>query len=483
MLPLLLTIVLVMGLCIHPVSAEGGLTIDDKEQYRNMPGFIDLNLSGDAADDGNFVVMREGAMILNAESGMSLDIANDKTTFTLYNPTDATTLIEPGKPVAFIDKANNRAPFFLPTSITAQPDRMVITCSQEDLETEQLFEKVGIDVSHTFAFYKNLSFSNPAGTLKFDGRLKGEFFIASVFNGSSFETASWVSYDLTNAVLEFTGDFHSELPIAKIPFSGIPGMEIELGVGLALSAEQDTKVSFSMKGGKTGFSAETSASGKPKFSGLSQKHTLTVDELIGKSDFEVCLTLSPTVDILSVAGLGADIVPGMSVSAELVGDEGGNDPNFAENGQRSAWHVCKELSCLQGEIHTIADMDAWIWLDKTTHSVNYDLFSEKYSDFHYSDTFKEFELKPCEHYLYPVKVCVTEKGSDPNIPMENVTVAYTEVPPYASRRGADYIKGVTDKDGCVYLYMPAGRVNITAAAWLDVPSDSEPARSLCDEKV
>ena len=205
-----------------------------------------------------------------------------------------------------------------------------------------------------------------------------------------------------------------------------------------------------------------------------------MEEIIAEGDFEVDLTFGPSLDVLSVAGLGCDIAEGVCVSAELTGDEGGRDPNpllEVKPSNPNVWHVCKELSCLQGEIDMLGKLEAWFQLGGHVWSADYELFRAKLSDFHYSFTFKEFKMEPCQHYLYQVAVRVQEQGSQN--PMECVTVTYTQVPPYSDRRGKAYIEGVTDKDGYVHLYMPAAddpekdNVQITATSWQGDPDDPQ----------
>ena len=473
LLSLLLLLALVLSLGICSAAAEEDFTIESKALYGNDPLYIDLNLNAeDITDDANFVVMREGSAILYADASMSMDASDDNTTYTLYNPTSEAKRIAPGTPVAFVDETTLEAFFFLPTQVTVQSDRMVFTCSPEDVQPEELFFKIGIDTSKTFPFSQNLSFSNPAGTLKFSGALTGDFYVQVKYNGFTLETNTWVSYNLKDAVLEVSDNFSQEIPILKFPFSGIPGVGLEVGVGLGLFVEGDTKVSFDMQDGKTGFGFKAAPFSTPKFSNLSQKPQLNVEEIIANGSFEVDLTLGPSLDVLSVAGIGCDIAAGIAISADLTGDEGGRDPDPLVGVQPinpNEWHVCKELSCLQGEIDALVKLEAWAQLAGHVWSAHYDLAHEKYSDFHYSFTFKEFELAPCEHYLYQVDVRVLEQGSQKKTPMEGVTVTYTEVPPYADRRGKSYIEGVTDKDGYIYLYMPVGDVKITATSWQDDP--------------
>ena len=479
-LRLLLVFLLLLGICVQ-AFAEGGtgvtgdtVVLEDKNLYKSHPLYIDLNLNAnESADDDNFVVMQEGAAILYATSGMHMDVSAEKATYTLYNPSSAAKSITPGTPVAFIDADELQAYFFMPTQVAVQADRIVFTCDPQGVTSEQLFLKVGISVSKTFPFNKTLSYSNPAGTLKFNGELSGSFFVKVKYNGFTLEVESWVAYDLKKAVLEIKDNFSQEIPIAKIPFSGVPGLGLEVGVGLGLAVEGDTEISFEMTGGKTGFKGSISILGKPKFSSLSQKPALSVQEIIAEGDFEVDLTLGPSLDVFSVAGAGCDIAAGIDIAAELTGDEGGRPQDASQDVNirpfnSNVWHVCKELSCVQGEIDVLAKLEAWVQLGGHVWSVHYDLFREKYSDFHYSFTFKEFALAPCEHYLYQVHVLVKDTE---NQPMKDVDVAYTEVPPQADRKGEDYIKGTTDENGYVHLYMPAGNVKITATSWQTDPDD------------
>ncbi len=483
---------LALGLGIQPAAGEEGVVLEDKRLYDDHPLYIDLDLDpAESTDDDNFVVMQEGSVILYAESGMRIVAAEDKTSYTLYNPSDAARRITSGTPVAFIDRANLQACFFLPTQVAAQTDRIVFSCSPESVSGELLFQKAGLKYEHTFDFNHDFDSSTILETVKFTGKLKGQFYLRVFYNLISLEVETWVSYDLTDAVLEVKDNFSQEIPLAKISFTGIPGLGPEIGVGLGLAVEGDTKISFELTGGKTGFSGGLYMFHKPKFNSISEKAHLDMKEIIAEGSFEADLTLGPSVDIFSVAGFGCDIAAGVAVTAELTGDEGGRPVNPTQDAQATdaaqdaqvrpvnpnVWHVCKELSCLQGEIDELAKLEAWIQFGGHVASVHYDLFRIKLSDFHYSFTFKEFKMEPCQHYLYQVAVRVLEQGSQN--PMEGVTVTYTEVPPYSDRRGKAYIEGVTDKDGYVHLYMPAAddpekdNVQITATSWQGDPDDPQ----------
>lgn len=483
---LVLVLALGLGLAICPASAEEGLVLEDKRLYQDHPLYIDLDLDASSnADDDNFVVMQEGSVILNADSGMHMTVSEDKTSYTLYNPSSAAKSITPGTPVAFIDKASLQAYIFLPTQVAVQTDCIVFSCSPESVSGELLFQKAGLKYEHTFDFNHNFDSSTILETVKFTGKLKGQFYLRVFYNLISLEVDTWVSYDLTDAVLEVKDNFSQEIPLAKLSFTGIPGLGPEIGIGLGLAVEGDAKISFELTGGQAGFSGGLYMFHKPKFNSLAKKADLNIDEIIAEGSFEADLTLGPSVDIFSVGGFGCDIAAGVAITAELTGDEGGRSVDPLQDAQATdaaqdaqvrpvnpnVWHVCKELSCLQGEIDELAKLEAWIQLGGHVASVHYDLFREKLSDFHYSFTFKEFKMEPCQHYLYQVGVRVVDDAEGK--PMEGVTVTYTTVPPYSDRRGKDYIEGVTDKDGYVYLYMPAGNVKITATSWQDDPDQGK----------
>lgn len=482
LLSLFLLLALSLGLGAYSAAAQAQDSLEDKARYVGDPLYIDLDLNpAESTDDDNFVVMQEGSVILYADSGMRIVAAEDKTSYTLYNPTSEALGIAPGTPVAFIDPANQEAYFFLPTQVTTQPDRIVFACSPEKVESDYLFRKIGISVDKTFPFeYKNFNFTNPAGTLTFKTNLNGDFHIKLSYNGISIAAETWVSYNLQDAVIDISNNFAQEIPIIKLPIAGVPGIGLEVGVGLGLFTEGDTKVSFDLTDGKAGFTAKGGIFQSPSFSSLSEQPKLNVEEITAEGDFEVDITFGPSIDLLSVAGLGCDIAEGICVSAELTGDEGGRDPNpllEVKPTNPNVWHVCKELSCLQGEIDMLGKLEAWFQLAGHVWSVDYELFRVKISDFHYSFTFKEFKMELCQHYLYQVAVRVLEEGS--KNPMEGVTVTYTEVPPYSDRRGKAYIEGVTDKDGYVHLYMPAAddpekdNVQITATSWQGDPDDPQ----------
>ena len=469
---LVFLLVLALGVCVHSAAAEEAHVLEDKRLYEDHPLYINLNLGSESADDDNFVVMQSGAAILYADSGMSMKVADDKTTFTLYNPSGEAMRIAPGTPVAYIDAKKQEAFFFLPNQVTSQSDRVVFTCNPQEVEPDQLFYKVGIKTDKTVSFSEDIKVQNPIGTVKFSGKLSGEFHIKVSCGLTSLNLEAWVDYNLTDAVLELDENFSQEIPIAKLPIAGVPGVGLEIGVGLGLFAEGDTTIDFALTGGRAGFKAEGSLFKKPNFESLAKQATVDIKQIIADGAVEMDLTFGPSIDLLSVFGAGCDAAEGISIAAELKGDEGGHGEESSEEGvlpiNPNRWHVCKELSCLQGEIDVLAKLEAWVQACGHVWSVSYELFNQKISDFHYSFTFNEFELKPCGHYLNLVDVLV--KDTEHN-PMENVTVTYKDVPLYADRKGTNYIRGTTDEDGYVHLYMPEGDVKITATSWQKDPDD------------
>lgn len=89
---------LALGLGIQPAAGEEGVVLEDKRLYDDHPLYIDLDLdSAESTDDDNFVVMQEGSVILYADSGMRIVAAEDKTSYTLYNPTSAAKSIAPAR--------------------------------------------------------------------------------------------------------------------------------------------------------------------------------------------------------------------------------------------------------------------------------------------------------------------------------------------------------------------------------------------------
>lgn len=151
------------------------------------------------------------------------------------------------------------------------------------------------------------AFPTLPGTLTFKSKLNGAFHIKLTYNGISIEVETWVSYNLQDAVVDVSDNFAQEIPIAKLPIVGVPGIGLEVGMGLGLFTEGDTEVSFDLTGGKAGFTAKGGNFQSPSFSSLSEKPKLNVEEIIAEGDFEVDLTFGPSIDVLSVAGLGCDI--------------------------------------------------------------------------------------------------------------------------------------------------------------------------------
>ena len=208
-----------------------------------------------------------------------------------------------------------------------------------------------------------------------------------------------------------------------------------------------------------------------------------MEEIIAEGDFEVDLTFGPSLDVLSVAGLGCDIAEGVCVSAELTGDEGGRDPDpllEVKPSNPNVWHVCKELSCLQGEIDALGKLEAWFQLGGHVWSADYELFRAK-----------ALRL-PLLLYLQRIQngamSALSLSGSrtrpGTGVAKENPDGGRNRHlyggPALLPTEGAKaYIEGVTDKDGYVHLYMPAAddpekdNVQITATSWQGDPDDPQ----------
>lgn len=161
-----------------PSAAADNVVLEDKNLYKANPLYVDLDLNpADSADDANFVVMQEGSVILYAEPGMSMDVAQGGTLYTLYQPGSEARNIAPGTPVAFVDKAGQKAFFFIPTRVTSQSDRIVFDCNPEETEPERLFAKAGISIQKTIPFSRAITWSDASNNLTFSGVLEGDFYV------------------------------------------------------------------------------------------------------------------------------------------------------------------------------------------------------------------------------------------------------------------------------------------------------------------
>lgn len=476
LLPLALALALVLGMGVLPASAEDAVGIEDKEQYRDMPGFIDLDLdASDKVDDANFVVMKEGSVILYAGSGMVLEEAEN--TFILKNPTDEARAISTGTPVAFIDQANAQATFFLPVGVTAQQDRIVFAVNPEDTVPEDLFTALGVSYDKEKEFSKHIL--RKYSFLEFECDVVGKIDFKGWTNLINYSAECYVDYAFENVTIKCSEAVATDIPLGKIPIIGISGLGLEVGLGATIQTSGEAEIKFDVEGGRVGFKSNGGWFKGIHFENLSIAPTTTVDHIVAEGDFQFDLNFGPSIDMLSVVNIGTDVAAGIDIKAQLKGDEGGKTGTSYEN----SWHMCKELSCLQGEIFEEVKLEAYVHAFRKRWSAQYMLSNKKLCDFHYSYTFGEFECSPCKHYLYLVKVNVTKEGTNPKLPLEGATVTYTQVPPYADRKGTDYIQGTTGADGNVYLYMPAGKVKITATSWQDEPYGSKKISKTEDYEV
>ena len=475
LLSLLLLLPLALGLGVYSAAASEYDTIENKTLYQNDPLYIDLDLDpNNDFDNKNFAVMQDGAVILRADSsGMRMEASDDGRTYKLYNPSEEAKKITAGTPVAFInttatDPKDMQTFFFLPQHVSAGTECVVFSCDPDNVAPKQLFKKIGIDIKKDIPFSSDIDYSTLAQTIKVSGTVSGTLHIDVFYNLIKLETENWVTYNLENIDIEIGGNFQQEIPILKIPIAGVPYLGLEVGIGLGIFVEGDTEITFDMEDGKAGFKLSLPAFHKPSFENRSQQPNTEVKEIIAEGDFELDVTLGPSIDAFGLFAVGCDLAAGIEVKAALTGDEGGRGTSDVSNVRPvdpSKWHVCKELSCLQGEIDVLVKVEAWVQIAKSVYSASYDFARQKYGDFHYSFTFDEFALEKCKRYLYLVEVKVVEEGTTK--PMQDVTVEYTPLMDLSDRRGEDYIKGKTDEKGTIDLYMPEGEVKITATSWQD----------------
>ena len=474
LLSLLLLLPLALGLGVYSAAASEYDTIENKTRYQTDPLYINLDLDpNNDFDNENFVVMKEGSVILYADSGMRMEASDDGRTYKLYNPSEEAKKITAGTPVAFInttatDPKDMQTFFFLPQHVSAGTECVVFSCDPDNVAPKQLFKTIGIDIKKDIPFRSDIDYSTLAQTIKVSGTVSGTLHIDVFYNLIKLETENWVTYNLENIDIEIGGNFQQEIPILKIPIAGVPYLGLEVGIGLGIFVEGDTEITFDMEDGKAGFKLSLPAFHKPSFENRSQQPNTEVKEIIAEGDFELDVTLGPSIDAFGLFAVGCDLAAGIEVKAALTGDEGGRGTSDVSNVRPvdpSKWHVCKELSCLQGEIDVLVKVEAWVQIAKSVYSASYDFARQKYGDFHYSFTFDEFALEKCKRYLYLVEVKVVEEGT--TNPMQDVTVEYTPLMDLSDRRGEDYIKGKTDEKGTIDLYMPEGEVKITATSWQD----------------
>ena len=226
LLQLVFPLVLALGISASPAAAVGNVALADKGDYEDSLLYVDLDLlPDDVTDDGNFVVMKEGAVILykDSSSTMRLEVSQDKTTYTLLNPTEAAKGILPGTPVAFVDKAAGQAAFFLPTHVAAGADQIVFTCSPEYVKAEQLFSVAAITGNKTFKFGQELKYNDDV--LDFQGHLAGTYNVNFSYNMNTYEMEATVSYDLTGAELKVKQNFEQEISLDNLVFTGFSGVD------------------------------------------------------------------------------------------------------------------------------------------------------------------------------------------------------------------------------------------------------------------
>lgn len=163
----ILSLCMALALCIGllPVTA---LAAGEKEQYQNHPLFVDLNLDQTTTnDDGNFVVMKTGAVILDPTDGMSIDASVDGSEYVLRNPSQEAKTITMGTPVAFVDRGNGKAYFFLPTQVSSGTDTITFSCDPANSALEDLFQTFSLPYACSKDFSQAISHSNLDGTVRF----------------------------------------------------------------------------------------------------------------------------------------------------------------------------------------------------------------------------------------------------------------------------------------------------------------------------
>ena len=443
----LVSILCVLALCLTllPVTA---LATGEKEQYRDHPLFVDLNLDDNLTnDDENFVVMQRGAVILGPDDGMSIDASDDGSEYVLRNPSQAAMAITAGTPVAFVDKQNEMAYFFLPTQVSPAADAITFSCDPANTAPEDLFETFYYEYSKPFT--QHIVYDKVG--LEFDFVGSSDLVFSLTPDGIDVDWT--VGYALENAVFESDGGVDHQDPARKVPIIGVTGMEIALQTEFTLSAADASHISFDLEGGKTGIQADGPLSQEISFTDVAEAPTLNVNEIASEGDFEIGINICPIGNLSHMMEFGCNMTEQISVAAQLTGNEGQN-----EAGQ--PWHTCKRLSCLDGTVERSSTSAAYIHTAQKEHDQEQTV-STSSTPFYYSFTFDAFGWDAsCPHLLYPVEVTVLDADDQP---IAGADVRYS--PDRNFTPGTiDYCTAVTDDDGLATLYLPEGKAyTITAS--------------------
>ncbi|MGI6031634.1 MAG: S-layer homology domain-containing protein [Eubacteriales bacterium] len=454
----MLSILIYLALCSTLLPMTAGAAAD-KESYQTDPLFVDLDLDSSSPDDDeNFVVMRKGAVILGPTEDMSIDVSADGSEYILQNPSQEAQGIREGTPVAWVDGAEKKAYFFVPTQITAQTDQVTFACEPMNTSLEDLFEEFSLSYEHSLPFSQNIDFTNAEGTLKLTGDLSGKSNFAFSLASDGAEVDWEVEYALTNAVLESGsyGDWQASL--LTIPIGGTTGMETELEVELELSAADATSFSFDLTGGKAAVRAEGPLSQNTLSAEMVQAPVLQANQFRSTGNFEANITLQPRGKLFNMMEVGSEISNQVSVAARLTGDEGWN-----QAGQ--PWHTCKHASCVDGTVELTPKATAYIHTARQQHEQEQTFAPSSWS-FYYTFSFDEFGWNTsCPHLLYPVEVTVRDAADNP---IEGADVRYSPRQNFTVGT-IDYCITATDEQGQATLYLPSGEAQtITASTQMQV---------------
>lgn len=255
-----------------------------------------------------------------------------------------------------------------------------------------------------------------------------------------------VSYQYIELKFDYTLTFNTNIAgkikpvdkkLAQFTYSPIPFVNIKVTPHFLLEASAEISWVGEISG-TVGFEASNEEGMKNLTCKPKTEHAMN-----GELTVYAGIKLTPSIEVISDKILEAEV--NGSAGVELTAEESvWKQTDFVH-------HECSK-SCLDGEVHAkivIGFKVTFLNMKQLTYSKD-KTYTHKIKDFYFSQDFNEFAFTTCPHLSYQVDVTVKNQNG---LPVENAVV---------KKMGYETEETMTDSDGTVSLYLPAGKHTLTA---------------------
>lgn len=443
-------------------------TTDDFDQDRV------LNLDEDKTN--NFAVYSEDTTVISQAEGTNEVVSADdeNNIYVIENADSSITSLQPGETFAYeygegdvlIVKVNTISVNGTTATIKGEETSLEETFDYVKIDTQQETGDAEIDTNGcddsleymgTISENENSRISTHAIDVdtgastklsyKFLGNDEdGPKVTGSISIGVGVSVKTYISFSYQYIEIAFNSDMKLELafedkveieiPIGKVTFIPFPG--INIGCDLNFLASIAGKISFTatLECTSIGFSYSSDTG----FKNLVKKPNLDIDkEIQAEIKVFIGISLAPNVSLISskIAKAELDLKAGAEIAAEAT----------LATSSNSVKHDCS--ICFDGEIAPKVEMSVKLkLLDNSKLSLDIKMLDFKFTsaDFYFSVDKKEFGWGGCPYKKYKIDITVLDQEADP---VENAKVEIDD--------SVVCNELITNKDGKVSLYLPAGK--------------------------